>query len=597
MPGEHYAEFVEEAFIKPIRSVLIVDDDYPTFDEMLGAEIDRARGDVPPRTKSWYNSPERIKKVIARFREPKRPLLVDIHDGSNVSSGEEMEIASHLHQSDLLVLDFELDKTKEHDGTIAIDIVRRLTKNNHFNLVVVHTSEDLDSVFRQVLFALLAPLGGFTDEANKDRARDLLFKLDDVAVGEGEGGDDAPDNENARAAALTTSIGVDEYLYARQRPGKYLEAVIAGRGAFGKFKQAADALDLKKGELKVLARHFLAEVEAKITTQLSAETLMRSWSGDAVKYIACDSVFIAFSSKGDDDDLLADLLASLNAWKPQPSHLFLAKLRAEMDERGVLAQSAVLDNRHALAHWYHRLLEADGEKRRWMISESVARHSEQLLAGILPEVDDFATRLVGQESESGASLEICGAHFEVDLANDKEKLRSEREHNAYVSSKSPSGWHLTTGHIFKVGEDYWVCVSPACDTVPAQLSTARIQVYGDRLPFMAVKLHPVKDDKRLADVQTNRYIFLRLNGGVKAFCYNDPSSDDASPSWYNLLAENKGVFGENFSFNILMPKKTPKQVMYRSVKAEVVSQLRYEYALNFVQRLGGTMTRIGLDYV
>lgn len=31
--------------------------------------------------------------------------------------------------------------------------------------------------------------------------------------------------------------------------------------------------------------------------------------------------------------------------------------------------------------------------------------------------------------------------------------------------------------------------------------------------------------------------------------------------------------------------------------ARVVAQLRYEYALNLVQRLGGTLTRIGLDYV
>ncbi|MDG2521209.1 response regulator receiver domain [Caulobacter segnis] len=591
MPGKHYSEFVEEAFIAPIRSVLIVDDDYPTFDEMLSAEIDRAQHKEPPRTKSWYSRPERIKKVISRFREPQRPLLVDIHDGSNVTSGEEIEIASHLHQSDLLVLDFELDKTKEHDGTLAIEIVRRLTKNNHFNLVVVHTSEKLDLVFRQVLFALLGVRGEFSDGANKERAQALLFKLD------GLNDEDAAGDKAELVTELMTSVGVDEYLYARLIGDKYIDAVIAGRGAFARFKQAADGLGLAKGELKVLARHFLSEIEAKVSEELSEKTIARSWSGDAIKYIACDSVFVAFSEKGDDDDLLADLLASLNVWKPQPSHLFLAKLRAEMDERGVLAQEAVLSNRHALAHWYHRLLEADGEKRRWMISESVARHSEQLLAGILPEVDRFATRLVGKESGSGPALDICDAHFKVDLANEKEKLLSEREHNAYVSSKAPTGWHLTTGHVFMVGDEYWVCVSPACDTVPSQLSSAKIDVYGDRLPFMAVKLHPVKKEKKIEDVQTNRYIFLRLDGEVRAFCYNDPSSDDAAPSWYNLLADNKGVFGKNFAFKVFLPKRTSRKVTYSVETARVVSQLRYEYALNFVQRLGGTMTRIGLDYV
>ncbi len=595
MPGEHYSEFVEEAFITPIRSVLIVDDDYPTFDEMLSAEISRTQGEDPPRTKAWYKNPERIKKVIARFREPTRPLLVDIHDGSNVKSGEEIEIASHLHQSDLLVLDFELDKTKEHDGTLAIEIVRRLTKNNHFNLVVVHTSENLDSVFRQVLFALLASRGAFSDDENKERARDLLFKLDDLD-GDDEG-DGAAEEKSALAKTVTTSLGIDAYLHARLAGDKYLDAVVSGKGAFSKFKQAADALGLKKGDVKVLARHFLSEVEGRISENLGGEAIARAWSGDAVKFIACDSVFVAFSEKGDDDDLLADLLASLNAWKPQPSHLFLAKLRAEMDERGVVAQEAVLSNRYALAHWYHRLLEADGEKRRWMISESVARHSEQLLGGILPEVDRFATRLVGKESGAGTAIDLCGAHFKVDLADDGEKLISEREHNAYVSSKAPTGWHLTTGQVFLVSGEHWICVSPACDTVPSQMSSAKVEIYGDRLPFMAVKLHPVKDSKRLSDVQTNRYIFVRLDGTVKAFCYNDPSSDDAAPSWYNLLAGNKGIFGESFMFKVYMPHKTARKVTYNVKDAQVVAQLRYEYALNFVQRLGGTMTRIGLDYV
>ena len=35
MVSNHYSTFIQEAFIEPIRSVLIVDDDYPTYDEIL----------------------------------------------------------------------------------------------------------------------------------------------------------------------------------------------------------------------------------------------------------------------------------------------------------------------------------------------------------------------------------------------------------------------------------------------------------------------------------------------------------------------------------------------------------------------------------
>ena len=50
MPNEHYAEFISEAFIKPIRSVLIIDDDYPTLDEILDLEIAHESEGRPQRT-------------------------------------------------------------------------------------------------------------------------------------------------------------------------------------------------------------------------------------------------------------------------------------------------------------------------------------------------------------------------------------------------------------------------------------------------------------------------------------------------------------------------------------------------------------------
>ena len=120
MSSEHYAAFIEEAFVKPIRSVLIVDDDYPTFDEMLATEIEHQAKREIHKIKEWYKNPARIKKVIDSFRVPARPLLVDIHDGSNVGAGADVKVASHLHQSDLLVLDYQLDRTKKGDGTLAI---------------------------------------------------------------------------------------------------------------------------------------------------------------------------------------------------------------------------------------------------------------------------------------------------------------------------------------------------------------------------------------------------------------------------------------------------------------------------------------------
>ncbi|MER8910330.1 response regulator receiver domain [Mesorhizobium sp. M0854] len=584
MAGEHYSAFVEEAFVKPIRSVLIVDDDYPTFDEMLDAEIARNGQREHKKAKDWYNDPARIKKVIASFRIPGRALLVDIHDGTNVSSGAEIKIAAHLHQSDLLVLDYQLDKAKPGDGALAIEIIRSLMSNDHFNLVVVHTSENLETVFRETLISLMAPLVDRLEADDSQRAQTLLIEAEDKADGIGD--------------RLSQSVGIDQYVHARRFHGSYLRIMSKSQQPYSAFRAECDQLEWESDDRKLVLRYLLEQVDLGLAARFNVGSDSQlDWDDGGSRYIKTNTVFIAFSQKNNDDDLLSELLAALNAWNPRPSRLFLAKLRAEMDEYGVMAQSAVLDNLHALAHWYRRLLASEGPDRRWLITESVARHSEQLMNGILPRVENFAGRLIAAEAKTGVPETLSKEHFSIDLTNAHEKLKAEYEHNAFVSSKPPEGWHLTTGQVFVVGQDYWVCVSPACDTVPAQLSAGRVALFGERLPFMAVKLIPVADGKVLKDVQTNRYVFLRVAGGVKCFCFNDPSSDASAPAWHMLYAEKRGIFSKDFNFKLSITEKGTRRLLQRKCDAQVVCQLRYEYALNLVQRLGGSLTRIGLDFV
>ncbi|MBR0553843.1 hypothetical protein [Stakelama marina] len=75
-------------------------------------------------------------------------------------------------------------------------------------------------------------------------------------------------------------------------------------------------------------------------------------------------MFIAFSDKNDEGDLIEELKPALAASAPEPSRLIHAKLRAEMAEMGMVAQRTALEDKPALAHWYKRLVEADGSMRK-----------------------------------------------------------------------------------------------------------------------------------------------------------------------------------------------------------------------------------------
>ena len=107
----------------------------------------------------WNGEPEnvqRVRELLGFARSKVRPWLVDVHDGKKVTSKSEQGIAPHLDHSDLLVLDYHLDGI-EGKGDAAIDILRKLAQNDHFNLVIVHTKGyegDLDQVVREIALGL-----------------------------------------------------------------------------------------------------------------------------------------------------------------------------------------------------------------------------------------------------------------------------------------------------------------------------------------------------------------------------------------------------------------------------------------------------------
>ncbi len=585
MANEHYAEFIAEAFISPIRSVLIVDDDYPTLDEILDQEIRNKEGDEPrPTSKRWYDNPHRIKRVIDGFRKPERPLLVDIHDGANVDAKGDAKVASHLHQSDLLVLDYELDKLKKGDGGRAIEILRGLIENDHFNLVVVHTSEDLEVVYRDIILGLLNPM----DDPLTDEEIQTVDEL--IATRENE--------EEDTLQLLQAAVSDDQYLHARLHPATYLSIMRKGQQPYSSFHDLAAAAEWSNENKKLVLRRLLSDAERSVQARLGElPTPGLQWAKAGVKWVKSESVFIAFSKKADHDDLIADLKVALEAWNPAPSRLFMAKLRAEMDEYGVVAQSEAFERQHALAQWYARLLSSKGDERRWRIAESVARHSDQLLTTIHRRVEKFASELVEAESNAAGQEIIarCQHHFSVDLSKDLSKKKAEREHNAFVCSKAPEGWHLTTGHVFLMNDQHWICLSPACDLVPGQ-GEDRNEGLGDRQPFMAVKLFSVSSERK-HDVNTNLFVFLNLDGDVVTFRFNPPGNDAAPPVWRTLYAEKRGLLADDFSFRVSATEAGARSLISPVHSAKVVAQLRYEYALNLLQKLGVSMTRIGLDFV
>ena len=565
-----------------------MDDDFPTYREVL-ENVDRSGKQVTlSDNKEWHRDPDRALDLVSTFRHRSQPLLVDIHDGSNVSAADEMTTATHFHQCDLLVLDYQLDKRSD-DGAQAIEILRALMSNDHFNLVVIYTRGGLDAVYNAVRWRLISASDQCLPEQHSDEAKELIAMEED---------EDESENFGSR---IRGSIDSAQYFDFRHNPKKSLGKLIQGKPPYTLYSGLANQVGWRLEQQKLVLQYLLKETEHKYGIGSDSQCRFDlEWSSHNPKWIKSDSAFIALSQKTDNhDDLLSDLQKALVDWNPRPSRLFLTKLRAEIDDHGIAAQGQALQNHHALAYWYyHLLLDSEEDDRRWRIADSISRHSTQLLDRIHPRVEEFASRLVQEEVKSGKPADICESRFGIDLSNDKTRKDAALEHNAFVCSKDPVGWHLTTGHVFLMSDEYWICLSPACDMVPSQLRKWKLNKFGERLPFIGVNLTKVRPESALGNAQSNWFVFFRVDGKVLCYCLNDPSNEGSLPRWELLFAENRGrLSGEDFQFKVArihMGKST--RLVSNSYQANVISQVRYEYALNFIQKLGVSLTRVGLDF-
>lgn len=613
-----FSDLVREAFISPLRSVLIVDDQYPTWEEVLNSKLAGEAQDEKLERRStikgWQKIPTEPLSVIREFRTSKPGFVIDIHDAfapvdADVSNGNDAqetvsELADHLHQSDLLVLDYNLEDTKGAlRGIKAREILRMILANRHFNLVIVHTGEDdLDEVMSECLISLMQSCTSqFTDKIRAD-----LKNLDDVL-------DDLELSEQFDRNLLGDMFSITEYLILRSNSD--LRVVYAeymqGKGPFSRLSNWGTDLGLKGTFLRNFLIWAVREFEKGRLSSFSDTAFEGlSWKSSAdCKWMRASRGFITFVKKGP-EDLLAELQKALEDWKPTPSRLLSAKYRHSLSSVGVEAEDRSLSNAHVFAQFYDDMLEPAREgiseahavlSREFKLKQHVARQSESLAFVIEDELVSFGEKIIQADSKGEAGF---ASHYGINLSDTKTKRAAVDHYNSYVSTlpPKPGSDQLDSGHIFKVGNDWWVCATPACDLQPGQNSIAFVGTSGDLRPFTALQLVKMAQNELDND---------HINSGSCCFIFDDLTQkvvclglrsllDEKKPAtqkvtWRTFLAKNQGLIIE-CQFDILQIKLNGESLETSSFEARVFGKLRYEYALNYIQRVGSSVSRIGLGY-
>ena len=203
---DQYSALVKQVYIDPIRTVVIVDDDFPTIDALLNSaensSLSTTQSDVgaavatpglPQAINMRFDGKlievQRVQKLIQHCRKHNPPWLVDVHNGNPDSGVDDIKIAPWLHQSDLMILDYHLEGDSS-DGERALNILKTLAANDQFNLVVVYTkgiSGDIYKVYEQIAMALAyrdwpEPLSISKREAIHSLIKDWEAEFEDLEV-------------------------------------------------------------------------------------------------------------------------------------------------------------------------------------------------------------------------------------------------------------------------------------------------------------------------------------------------------------------------------------------------------------------------------
>ncbi|OOO29126.1 response regulator receiver domain [Agrobacterium sp. YIC 4121] len=589
-PKAKFSDLVKQAFIDPIRSVLIIDDQYPTWEQIFSDE------GYDASDKSRWTPKSKILKVVRQFRKVSPALTVDIHDGQHNE-----EIGSYLHQSDLLVLDYQLEKSEPHGGRAA-EIIADLLKNNHFNLVIIHTAiGDLVDPFNTILMSLLTPLKILDKRAEQGFA--LIGDLEDT-------GDER--FENVREE-LQTALNATAYVALQahiRNGGKAAECMTSSR-EFVTFRAIADAAgwDLSN-RLKVM-EWGMSLHNKKVASYGAAPRDLR-WSVPGIRrkpWIRTNGGFIAFADKKN-TELLNILQTAIEDWRPSPSRLMSSRIRAEISKQGAGAEDNALSDKHAYWQYYQELRGtpldnsalALKNRRKTLLESHTARHVERLLDLIGMKAVEFGMKVLETDpSEGNPKRSGFSSHYAIKSSNRAVRDKARSHYNAHISTKQLSGWHLQPGHIFKIDREVWVCLSPSCDLVPMQKISAA--VHGSSVasvkPFVGVKLTP-KPTYTGSEVNSNTLIFLKENDEISTYTVYPRGGEFGSPVWRLFMASDYGKFeiGEDRTAELEVSYLSGKgkQMQVEPVRAKLVGQLRYEYALNLIQKLGVEFTRIGLDF-
>ncbi len=530
-----------EAYVRPIRSVLFIDDQFPTFADTSDStfkEADRARA-------LWLEC-------------TKRGWLCDIDNSHDWASPGRKQ---RLSACDLLVLDLHL---QGQDSRPALSIIRGLACGDAPNLVVVYTADPKPD---QAFLAVAASAHGVSADAF---TAELDTEVEEMAV----------------------PWSIDDILsFLEDRPrwmGTYTAACKAAR------------LPVDRSSGKVLfgrwiSRNFGVSPDERLLTIEKIRCSDNRW-------FQCGNLFVVLISKtyeqpGDEArSVLAGLESAIADWSPSWLACLVASTRRSV-ESGSFRDDVNLPPEPLQAGLLRYLRESEDVEERARRAREVASH---LLARRFGNATNDMSAQLLRRAEPNPNSSLSGDDDQAQMLHLNAFLCSEvftRHHlrvgSVFKARDTETYWVCVTPGCDMVPRTPVASVNPWV----AELDPMR--------PLTALRLEVRRGKgitDSLEKAERGRHIFFAdpiqpSSQPIVAACFNT-STDDPNPRLEQMFALDRARVNDGkVRLQRCIRDPLSGNVVLESVDCEVVSQLRTPYAERLAHVVGYHLSRIGVNFL
>ncbi|MFL9840460.1 response regulator receiver domain [Sphingomonas sp. ST-64] len=583
-----YAAAVKETFeTKPLRTVLMIDDEFPSLSDVIRG-VDNSKK---------FRQSDRALVLYEGFR--RRQMICDVeNDVGDVH-------ADRFRKSDLIILDYNLGPT-ENDNEQSIRVLRELAGSKHFNTVVVYTADpELDDVWLAIVASLSGDWNGLPG-ALEGEAQEHWEKLSDT--------DQLPD------PSIEAIKSYAERRDIRDIPSKVFAAAQKELEDLGVPKAATPKI------LEALIHRDLASRAGRWAGEPRRRAVGKA--ADGVRWIQSHNSFVAIVQKADASDedasdpygIMAHLGTALLAWRPNLIQVIMSEIQNILELEALTTEDehlALGETQAAL--WYYLLQNVgaidpdDGDDLRPPLASLVdklvdgIRHrlsSDQALLELAGNAMRGELRDAGMKPDTwpdSKRVALIKKAGELTRAGKVDPKAVAFRLNSFLSTERFRRAHLSTGTVFRHGDEIWAATSPACDLVARQpgVDQAWSHAIHPMTALVAIKLHSGGElPSALTEATKGNHVFFELDGTPTALKLVNAVSQ---PSYEIFFAHNEGrvrLDGDRtvFTASRLMPLEDGSRGLVEQ-EFEVVGQLRGVNAIRALQSAGQHLSRVGLDFV